>query len=152
MAIFKEMFAGYLLLFLTLGIYTPWFICKLYKFFTDKTIVLAGGSKQFLLRFQGTGGTLLGTFLLGYLLTIVTFGIYWFWLQVDLMKFIFGNTEITTPSGNKLKVNFTGTGGEYAIINVVGIILTILTLGFYVFRFTIRQIEFQTNHLKINSA
>jgi len=141
-----------LLLILTLGIYTPWFMCKFYRFFTDNTIILAGDSKQFQPRFQGTGGSLLKTFLLGYLLTIVTLGIYSFWLQVDLMKFIYGNIEVSTPSGNKLKMNFTGTGGAFAIINVVGILLTILTLGFYVFRFTVRQMEFQTNHLEISSA
>ena len=86
------------------------------------------------------------------MLTIVTFGIYVFWFQVKMMKFINENTEITTVSGNKLRLNFTGTGGENAKINIVGFLLTILTLGLYSFRFTIRLIEFQTNHLEITSA
>jgi uncharacterized membrane protein YjgN (DUF898 family) len=150
--LFKELFVGCLLTMITLGIYSPWMMCSLQRFFSDKTKIHVGSSGQVSLRFFGTGGDLFVTFLVGYLLTIVTFGIYVFWFQVKMMKFINENTEITTVSGNKLRLNFTGTGGENAKINIVGILLTILTLGLYSFRFTIRLIEFQTNHLKITSA
>jgi len=150
--LFKELFVACLLTMITLGIYSPWMICRLQRFFSDRTQIHVGSSGQVSLRFLGTGGDLFVPFLVGQLLTFVTLGIYMFWFQVKMMKFINENTEITTVSGNKLRLNFTGTGGENAKINIVGILLTILTLGLYSFRFTIRLIEFQTNHLEITSA
>jgi uncharacterized membrane protein YjgN (DUF898 family) len=149
--LFKELFVGCLLTIVTFGIYTPWMMCSLSRFFTNRTSIHVGDSGHLSLSFQGSGGKLFVDFIIGYLLTIVTLGIYSFWLQVKLIKFFHGNTEVTTMSGNKLRVNFTGTGGELAWINISGILLTILTLGLYGFWFMFQLIEFQTDNLEITS-
>jgi len=148
---FKEIFFGCLLTIVTFGIYTPWMMCSLFRFFTNRTSIRVGDSGHLSLSFQGSGGSLFVTFIIGYVLTIFTLGIYGFWLQVKLMKFFHGNTEITTISGNKLRLNFMGTGGEFAWINITGILLTILTLGLYGFWYMFQLIEFQTDNLEITS-
>lgn len=150
--LFANMFVGYLLMIVTLGIYSPWFFCRMHRWFYMNTLVHVGNAEPIQLRFTGTGGELFVTMILGYILTIITLGIYMFWLQVQLMQFQAGNTEITTPAGNKLATEFSGTGGEYALICIVGFILTPLTLGLYGFRFAVKVIEFQCNHLKIRAA
>jgi len=149
--LFKEIFFGCLLAIVTFGIYTPWMMCSLFRFFTNRTSIQVGDSGYLSLSFQGSGGGLFVTFIIGYFLTIITLGIYGFWLQVKLIKFFHGNTEITTVSGNKLRLNFMGTGGELAWINITGILLTILTLGLYGFWYMFQLIEFQSDNLEITS-
>ena len=101
-----------LLLIITLGIYTPWFICRAHRWIIQRIVVKDHAGREVNLKFEGKGEELLGTYIAGFLLTIVTFGIYMFWFQVNMMKFIYANTEITTVSGNKLRMDFTGTGLE----------------------------------------
>ena len=149
---FKELFVGCLLTMITFGIYTPWMMCSLNRFFSDRTKIQVGNLGQISLSFQGEGGELFVNFIKWYLLFFVTLGIYAFWLQVNMLKFIYGNTEITTVSGNKLRMNFTGTGGENFKISFVGTILTILTLGLYGYKFAVDLIKFQTDNLEINPA
>jgi uncharacterized membrane protein YjgN (DUF898 family) len=150
--LFGKCIVAALLCVVTFGIYSPWFVCEIYRYFYGNTRIAAGGSKPIKLAFQGTGGDLFNMFIGGYLLSGITCGIYSFWFQVNIIKFILGNTEVTTPSGNKLKVDFTGTGGEFAVINIVGILLSMVTFGIYYFWFLTNLVKFQTENVKINSA
>ena len=73
--LFVTFIVGVLLTYLTLGIYGPWFQCKLIKFVYDNSAGTTAEGKEYQLKFTGTGGELFCTILVGYLLTIVTCGI-----------------------------------------------------------------------------
>ncbi len=150
--LFGTLFVGYLLLIVTAGLYFPWFMCRMIRWFYSHIEIRAGGGDPITLSFQGKGAAFFVTYVLGYLLTGVTLGIYFFWWQVNIWKFQHDNTIVTMPSGNRLAVNFTGTGGEFAVLTIVGFILTVITCGLYYFRFMVTQIQFQTDNIKISSA
>ena len=149
---FKELFVGCLLTGVTFGVYAPWMMCSLNRFFIDRTKIQVSDLGQISLSFQGEGGELIVNFIKWYLLMFVTAGIYMFWLQVNMMKFIYANTEITTVSGNKLRMDFTGTGLDNFKISFIGMIFTVCTLGLYGYRFAVHLIKFQTDNLEINRA
>ena len=134
---------------MTLGIYFPWFVCKIIGFFCNNTTISVDGSQTAKLRFTGTGGELFGTFIVGFILTIITFGIYRSWYKVKKLKFLYGNTEVLTQSGSRFRINFNGTGGELFVINVLGIILSIITCGIYSFWLIVNLIRFRTDHLEV---
>ena len=150
--LFGTLYVGYVLLIITAGLYTPWFLCRMIRWFYGHIEIRAGGGDPITLSFQGTGGTFFGVFIGGYILTLVTFGIYSFWFQVNIWKFQHENTVVTMPSGNRLAISFTGTGGQFAKFSIIGMILTGLTLGLYIFRFMVTQIQFQTDSIEISSA
>ena len=149
--LFGTLFVGYVLVLVTFGLYTPWFMCKMIRWLYSHIQIRAGGDDPITLSFQGTGGEFFGVFIVGYILTVVTFSIYSFWWTVNIWKFQYENTVVTLPSGNRLAVSFTGTGGEFAGLSIVGIILMCITCGLYYFRFTVTQIQFQTDNIKIGS-
>lgn len=75
-----------LLMTFTCFIGTPWAICYMMKFIVGHAIV--DGKR---LRFDGNGGSLLGNWIVWMLLTIVTCGIYSFWVAPKLYKWIVSN-------------------------------------------------------------
>ena len=147
--LFLDAFVGLLLTIVTLGIYFPWFVCKIIGFFCNNTTISVDGSQTAKLRFTGTGGELFGIFIVGFILTIITFGIYRSWYKVKKLKFLYGNTEVLTQSGSRFRINFNGTGGELFVINVLGIILSIITCGIYSFWLIVNLIRFRTDHLEV---
>lgn len=52
-----------------------------------------GSTHKLRLSFQGSGGELLGMFLLNWLLTVVTLGIYSFWGKVKVRSYLWSKTE-----------------------------------------------------------
>ena len=77
-----------LIMTFTCGIGAPWGICYLYKFIINHVVV--DGRR---LRFDGTGGQLFGKWIVWFLLTIVTCGIYSFWLTPRLYQWIASHTH-----------------------------------------------------------
>lgn len=73
-------FAG-LVIIITGGIATPWAICWYVEWVIGNTQV---DGRQ--LVFDGKGSQLFGKFIIWYLLTIVTLGIYGFWTGIKMMK------------------------------------------------------------------
>ena len=67
------------------------------------------------------------------------------WFQVKLFKFFAGNTRVQLH-GRSFAGDFTGTGGEYFVINLVGGLLTMITFGIYVFWFIAKLLRFQFNN------
>ena len=149
--LFARVFVDYILTIVTLGIYTPWMICNLHGFYYENTRIHTDDTRL-TLTFTGTGGELFVTYIVGYILTLLTLGLYSFWFQVNLMRFTSGNTSVTTSSGRRYRVNFTGTGAEFFVINVVGTVLSFLTLGIYYFWFLNNLIRFQTDYLEVDHA
>jgi uncharacterized membrane protein YjgN (DUF898 family) len=70
--------------------------------------------------FHGTGGTLFGIHVVNTLLTLVTFGIYYFWAKTRLRRYIFGQTEIEDD-----RFVYHGTGREL----LLGTVKAVLVFG-----------------------
>ncbi len=143
--LFWRFFGGYWLLFLTLFIYTPWFICGLQRFFAGNTKLLENGHEVGSLQFVGEATTLLGTFIVGYLLMIVTVGIYVFWFQISMLKFFATNTKITWQ-GRTFAGDFDGSGAEFFGTAFVGYLLTMVTIGVYGCWFITNLVKFHLTH------
>lgn len=91
--------------------------------------------------YRGKLAELFNICLKGFLLSIVTLGIYSSWFVVDLRKYIQRHLRM----GN-CELEFTGSGGELFWINFKGIVLSILTLGIYSFWYVKNLNNFYVNH------
>ena len=72
----------------SLGIATPWAICKKESWIADHTII--DGKR---LIFTGRGGNLFKKFIVWALLTLVTLGIYGFWLTIKMKRWVVEHTH-----------------------------------------------------------
>ena len=147
-AFFKEMLIGQILTMITFGIYSPWFLCTLYKLFLPNTDIVQGETKIGGIDFHGEGGSLFGTYIAGILLSIVTFGVYTFWFSVKLGKFFLGATRVTVGE-TTLSGNFTGSGIDYFKIYVGGSLLTIVTFGIYGFWLLVNFVRWQLENTRL---
>jgi uncharacterized membrane protein YjgN (DUF898 family) len=78
-----------LIIIFTLGIGTPWAVCLAESWRVKHTII---DGRQ--LVFDGTGGQLFGNFIKWFLLTIITFGIYGFWLSIKMQQWVTKHTHM----------------------------------------------------------
>ncbi|MBC7485340.1 MAG: DUF898 domain-containing protein [Cytophagaceae bacterium] len=76
--------------------------------------------------YRGDRKELVTLFVKGFLLTLVTFGIYASWLSISLRKYIIGNIRF----GN-ITFSYKGDGGEFLWLNFTNYFLSIITLGIY---------------------
>ena len=86
-------------------------------------VALQRNELTLLLEAQQTLDDLFRTFIVGFILTSITFGIFRSWYKVKKLKFLYGNTEVLTQNDSRFRIHFNGTGGKLFVINVVGIIL-----------------------------
>ena len=128
--LFGNLFVGVLLTIITLGIYLPWFVVKLYKYVLENTIMKVGGS-EVRFDFRGSGAELFGTWIIGVILSIITLGIYYSWFVVSVSKFFAANVVARDADGREYTGTFNGTGGALFGTMFVGTLLTIITLGIY---------------------
>ena len=75
-----------LIISVTCGIATPWAICYMLRFVVGHAIV--DGKRM---QFTGTGGSLFAQWIKWFLLTIITCGIYSFWVTPRLYKWVVSN-------------------------------------------------------------
>ncbi|MDR0444483.1 MAG: DUF898 domain-containing protein [Treponema sp.] len=80
--------AGFISL-ITLGIALPWLECIALRWICNNTTI---GGKRF--TFKGTGGGLFGRYIIWWLLTLITFGIYGFWAIRNQIRWLVENTEM----------------------------------------------------------
>lgn len=142
--LFGLLLVNMLLSGVTLGIYTPWAICNVRRAILDKTTIYQGPDKVGSLSFVGTGGGLIGMYLLGSILATVTAGIYSAWLQVNIWKFTQKNTGVHV-GGKTYRGDFTGTGGEFFLL-LLQVLLVPLTLGAYGFWLICKHHRFYLNN------
>lgn len=128
--LFQVLLVGFLFSLITLGLYMPWFICKIYRFYIMNTTIHSGSKQVGKIDFQGSGREVFGTWLLGFILSVITFAIYLAWFEVNLLKYFFSKTEVTIDD-EKYVGGFTGTGGSLFVIYLLGTILQEITLGIY---------------------
>lgn len=81
---------------------------------------------QMRFRFTGRVSNLYGIFLRDYLIMSVTFGIYYFWHEVQLMRF---RRQHSTLGG--VAFDYKGRGSELFAIHILGFLATSFTFGIY---------------------
>jgi uncharacterized membrane protein YjgN (DUF898 family) len=146
--LFVTLLVGFLLTLITAGIYMPWFMCKLIKFFNANSYAVAQDGTRYRLHFEGTGGELFVTFLVGGLLSAITLYIYMPWFICKLNKFFASRTAILEneqPMGN---IDFVGTGGELFVTFLVGMLLTMITFGIYRSWFQVKLWKFMAENTR----
>lgn len=74
----------------TLGIGVPWAVCYKEKWYTEHTIV--DGKR---LVFDGNGAQLFGNYIKWFLLSIITCGIYAFWLGIKMKQWVVYHTHLS---------------------------------------------------------
>lgn len=147
---FVTYFVGAILTVFTAFIYFPWFICKLAKFFLENTTITTSDGTTYNLRFEGTGGALLVPFFVGYILSMITLYIYMPWFICKMNKFFAENTKILSNGQEVGRLEFTGEGGTLLKPFYIGLILTGITLGFYMSWFSVTMLKYNAEHTKLN--
>jgi uncharacterized membrane protein YjgN (DUF898 family) len=140
--LFVTYLVGALLTVVTFGIYTPWFICKVLKFGANNTSAVAPDGTRYRLSFDGTGGELFVTYLVGALLTAITCYIYLPWFMCKVTKWTYSNTQILENEQPVGSLDFEGTGGELFVTYLVGVLLTMVTFGIYAAWFQVKLTKF----------
>ena len=97
--------------------------------------------------FNGDFKEFLKLFFVSVLLTIITFGIYGAWMRVKIQKFLFSHTKF----GN-MKLGFHGEGADLFVINLLGFILSYITLGLYLPIFLKDRFNFTIDHLSLDDG
>lgn len=120
-ALQKDFYVGLLLTVVTLGIYGPWFALKMRTFFTNHSNY---GSEAFHFSGENDGLELFKIYLVGFLLTIVTLGIYGSWLQASLTRFY---AERTSVQGRSFRSDITG--GQIFVTTLVVLLMVVFSLG-----------------------
>jgi uncharacterized membrane protein YjgN (DUF898 family) len=149
--LFVTFLVGALLSAITLYIYLPWFICKIRKTIYSRISILENEQPVGNFDFEGTGGELFVTFLVGALLSAITLYIYLPWFMVKLKKFNAANTRIHYQ-GRTFAGEFHGTGGEFFVVNLVGLLLTMITLYIYFAWYQVNLWKFEYNNLEFNEV
>jgi uncharacterized membrane protein YjgN (DUF898 family) len=119
----KAMIGPYFLTILTIGIYGPWMMCKWWQWQFENIEV---NGQRGALTFHGDGGTLLGKWIVGAILTYCTLGIYGAWFANDIFAFYWENTKIGGRS-----FGFRKDPGGFLGTYILVAILTICTLYIY---------------------
>jgi uncharacterized membrane protein YjgN (DUF898 family) len=78
-----------LLIVFTLGFGAPWAVCMKERWYANHTTI---DGRQ--LTFDGTGGQLFGNYIKWFLLTIITLGIYSFWLSIKMKAWVVKHTHL----------------------------------------------------------
>ena len=77
-----------LITLITLGLGLPWAICIRERWYAKHTII--DGQQLY---FDGTAGQLFGNYIKWLLLTIITIGIYSFWLSIKMKQWVVSHTH-----------------------------------------------------------
>jgi uncharacterized membrane protein YjgN (DUF898 family) len=119
----KVIIINALLTNLTCGIYTPWAIVRMKEFIDSKVLVNGQPNR---LTFHGDPASLLGTYILGSILTSVTCGIYAPWFINDIFAFMWENSKI---DGRPFQ--FRKDPGGFFGTYLLAVILSSITCGIY---------------------
>ena len=148
--LFKQYLIGVLLTMVTFGIYLPWFFCRMMRFFAESTTATCDDGSVYQLRFDGTGGSIIVTYLKGAILTGLTFGIYGAWFMCDLNRWFVDNTKIMSNGQQVGHIAFHGKGGTLLKTFIKGVLLTMVTFGIYSYWFAVDLNKFNFDHTEIH--
>ncbi|MCF0116129.1 MAG: DUF898 family protein, partial [Erysipelotrichaceae bacterium] len=121
---------GYVLLTILLSVFTcglaaPWGITKIYNWRVSHTVI--NGKRQV---FNGTAMELFGHWIKWYIFTLLTFGIYSYFANWDLKKWVVSRTSYDNEEF-AIESRFEGDAFEYLGHNLINGILVLLTCGIY---------------------
>lgn len=94
--------------------------------------------------YRGELSELLRISIRGFLLTLVTFGIYSFWFENNLRRYVIGNVRF----GNA-EFSFKGNGTDWFALNLAGYVITLITLGIYGFWWMKDRLKFLFSNIRI---
>jgi len=124
---------GFIITLFTFGICYPWSLCMVYGWKVNHTTI--DGKR---LKFNGKAISLFGHWILWGFLTIITLGIFSFWLSIFLKKWIVKNTSIVEPNGIEKPLStdtdnnasyFDGGLLSYVGWKILGFLINVFTLG-----------------------
>ena len=98
-------------------------------------------------KYIGTKKTMIGIFLKGIFLSIITFGIYAHWFQANIFRELAKNTRL----GN-IKFRFDGSGGDLFALRLVDGLLMGITFGIYAFKHQSNLHQYYFNNLKLEQG
>jgi len=78
-----------ILFVISLGLATPFIECTVIRWICNNSTI---GGKRY--KFNGTAGGLFGRWIIWYLLTIITIGIYGFWSTRNQIRWVIENIEM----------------------------------------------------------
>ena len=95
--------------------------------------------------YRGELGILIRKCVVGFVLTILTLGIYGAWFRVDLRKYVFQNLRM-----GDVRFSFAGRGSDFFLIQLKGLFLIPLTLGIYSFWYIKEVFNFMTTNIRVH--
>ncbi len=107
-----------------MGILMPVFYINIYKNIVENTY---WGDVNF--RFNAHNGTFMRIGILGYFLSLITFGIYSFWARAEWSREKYGRTKLDAGDSGRIKIHPQVTGGLMAKWFFVSFFGVIFTLG-----------------------
>ncbi len=97
--------------------------------------------------YRGNRNELVKNFYKWVFFTIITFGIYGSWMQMNIRKYTHSNIRY----GN-IEFSNNSNGGEYFILNLKGYFLSIITLGIYAFWWIRDIFNYYINNLSMSKG
>lgn len=92
--------------------------------------------------FHGNGGELFSIFIINFILSVITLGIYTPWAIVKVVRYMAGKTTL-----DGVEFSFEGSGGDLFSLYLINMILTAITAGIYSPIATLRITEYYTKNL-----
>lgn len=96
---------------ITLSLALPWTISRKHRFFAQNRVI-----NGYTVKFTGSGGQIIGNYIKWVLLSLVTFGIFLFWIPIKLKQWVIKNTRLkATPNdiSKDTNVNTTSCNNDY---------------------------------------
>lgn len=121
--LFFEMVMGYVLVVLTAGLYTGWFIDGLRRYIIGH---IRFGNLKF--GYDGQGTKLFLIYLKGWVFGILTLGLYYFWFMKEWMNYFAAHTFVE-QDGNRYYFSGNFSGTSYLGLMLVNFLLLVFTLG-----------------------
>lgn len=117
-------FLAFLITCVTLGIAYPWAKCMLYNYQFKHTVY--NGKR---LKFEGTGGDLFVNMFKWAFFTLITCGIYSFFIPVSKTKWVISNLHFEDEDHITGESYFDGNTFQLIGVNIVCILLTLISFG-----------------------
>lgn len=136
---------SWLITFASLGIASPWGKCMLYKYQFNHTVY--NGKR---LKFEGDGGDLFIKTLIWYILTIITFGIYGWWVPAKKANWVISNLHFEDEEYAEGESFFEEQGIKLFWLNVLCKFLNIITVGLMIPFTTCIKLRYINKHTIIN--
>jgi len=139
-----------LLTVITLYIYMPWAMCKILSWYTENFVATDEQGGEYRLRFEGNGGDLFVTFIVGAILTVVTLYIYMPWFMCKMYRWFADHIKVTKNGQDIGNLEFVGEGGDFFVLMLINGLLTAITFYIYMPWAWVNVRKWMLEHVKLN--